>query len=176
MKKTFLFLVLLSSFLNGEVLTLKECIDKTLKNHPDIKTFLLKEEQSKYGYKSARADYLPQINLNANYNAVQTYVFPSALTGTFNTKDDSGWNAGVYAKQKIWDFSKTTSKIKATKKDKDISKLSLKDLEALMAYKVRGLYALMVVQKEAIDVRKKDLEAKEAYYKQAKALEMFFPI
>jgi outer membrane protein TolC len=39
-----------------------------------------------------------------------------------------------------------------------------------MAYKVRGLYALMVVQKEAIDVRKKDLEAKEAYYKQAKAL------
>jgi hypothetical protein len=35
--------------------------------------------------------------------------------------DDTGWNAGVALRQKVWDFSKTSSKVNATKLDKDIS-------------------------------------------------------
>jgi outer membrane protein TolC len=70
----------------------------------------------------------------------------------------------------VWDFSKTSSKVDAIKVDKDISKLSLKELKALLVYKVKGLYEQMVVQAEAIKVREKDVESKEAYYAQAKAL------
>ena len=44
------------------------------------------------------------------------------------------------------------------------------DFKALLAYKVKSLYKLMVVQREAVNVRKKDLEAKKAYYAQAEAL------
>jgi outer membrane protein TolC len=147
---------------------LQESIDKTLLNHPDIKSFILKIEQSKKSYDSASADYLPQINLHAEYNPLQTYTLP--VNGSFNTLDDDGWGVGINLKQKIWDFSKTSSKIKASKIDEDISKLSLQDAKALMAYKVKSLYGLMVVQKEAIRVRQKDLKAKKAYYAQAKAL------
>ena len=158
----------LFSTLSAEVLTLQESIATVLKNYPDVKSFELKIKQSEASYKSAFADYLPQINANAQYNATQTYVLPQ--NGIFHTVDDSGWDAGVNLKQKVWDFSKTSSKVNATKLEKDISKLSLKELKALLVFKVKGLYALMVVQKEAIRVRKQDLESKAAYYAQAEAL------
>lgn len=70
----------------------------------------------------------------------------------------------------MWDFTKTTSLVEASKIDEDISKLSLKEAKALLAYKVKSLYALLVVQKEAIRVREKDLESKKVFYRQSKAL------
>ena len=168
MKKIFLSSLLLFSMLNAETLTLQESIDTTLQNYPDVKSLQMKMKQSKLSHRSATADYLPQVNLNGQYNVTQTYVFP--VNGTFHTQDDSGWNAGVNLKQKIWDFGKTTSKIASSKKDEDISKLSLMDFKALLAFKVKSFYKLMVVQREAVNVRKKDLEAKKAYYAQAEAL------
>jgi len=152
----------------ANTLTMQESIDKTLANHPDIKSLLLGVKQSKEAYNSAFADYLPQIALQAQYNPVQTFVMPS--NGSFNTIDDDGWNAGASLKQKIWDFSKTSSMVNALKVDEDISKLSLEEAKALMAYKVKSLYKTMIVQREAVEVRKKDLQTKIAYYNQAKAL------
>ncbi len=160
--------LLFVSGLCADTLTLQESIDKTLLNHPDIKSFMLKINQSEKSYNAAFADYLPQVNLQAEYNSLQTYTLP--VNGVFNTIDDNGWGVGVSLKQKIWDFSKTSSKIKASKLDEEISQLSLQDAKALMAYKVKSLYGLMVVHNEAIRVRKKDLETKKAYYAQAKAL------
>jgi outer membrane protein TolC len=168
MKKCSLLICLLASALQADLLTLHDSIDKVLQNYPDVKSYELKIKQSESSYKSAFADYLPQLNVNAQYNATETYVFPT--NGTFHTVDDSGWNAGVNLKQKLWDFSKTSSKVDAVALDKDISKLSLKEFKALLVYKVKGLYELMVVQSDAINVRKKDLEAKEAYYAQSLAL------
>ncbi len=168
MKKFLFFNLLFVSTLFAEVLTLQESITKVLANYPDVKTFKLKVQQSESSYRSAFADYLPQIDLNAQYNVTQTYVLP--INGTFHTVDDTGWNAGVNLKQKVWDFSKTSSNVNASKVDKEISKLSLKELKALLTYKVKSLYELMVVESEAISVRKKDLQAKEAYYAQSRAL------
>ena len=166
-KKLLLSSLILCSFLGAQTLTLESAINKTLKNHPDVKSFTLKVKQSHSSYNSAYADFLPQINLQANYNAVQTFVFP--VNGSFKTLDDDGWSAGASLKQKIWDFSRTSSKVDASKVDEEISKLSLEDLKALLVYKVKSLYELMIVQSKAINVRKQDLESKEAYYTQAKA-------
>jgi len=168
MKKILFANLLVLSSLWSDTLTLQESIDSVLQNYPDVKSFELKVKHSKASYKSAFADYLPQLDLNAQYNLTQTYVLPQ--DGLFHTVDDTGWNAGVNLKQKVWDFSKTSSKVAATKLDEDISKLSLKELKSLLVFKVKGFYELMVVQKEAIKVRKKDLETKEAYYAQAEAL------
>jgi len=168
MKKIFLFTLLLFSMLNAETLTLRESIDAVLQNYPDVKSLQMKMKQSKLSHRSATADYLPKINLNGQYNFTQTYVLP--VSGVFHTKDDTGWSAGVNLKQKIWDFAKTTSKIDASRKDEDISKLSLMDFKALLAFKVKSFYKLMILQREAVNVRKKDLQAKKAYYLQAKAL------
>ena len=156
-----------SSLLLADSLTLKESIAKALKNYPNIKVFQLKVQESKSDIDSVKSDNLPQINFQGNYNISQTYVFPA--NGQFKTINDNGWNAGLFLKQKIWDFSKTTNKIEAFKIDRDISKLSLEEQKALLVYQVKSLYNLLIVQKEAIGVSQKDIEVKEAYYQQALA-------
>ena len=167
LKKVLLGIVLLYGA-GAWALTLQESIEKALANHPDIKTFLLKYKQSQKKVSASRSAYLPQINLQAQYDATRTYVFPQ--NGEFHTKDDNGWDAGGVLTQKIWDFGKTLNLIDASKKDVRIAELSLEEAKALLVYRVKVLYGMMVVQKEAIVVMQKDLEAKEAYYKQALAL------
>ena len=169
LKSRLLFLVVFVCIdIFAGVLTMQESIDKTLKNHPDIKSFILNVKQSSEEYNQAYADYLPQVVLQGQYNVVQTFVMPS--NGSFNTLDDDSWNVGVSLKQKIWDFDKTSSLIRVSKLQEDISKLSLKEAKAFLAYRVKSLYKTMILQKEAIEVRKEDVKTKEAYYEQAKAL------
>jgi len=158
---------LLSSLLFSQTLTLEQSIEKTLQNHPDIKAFALKVSQSHSAYDASFSDYLPEVNLQANYNALQTFIFPA--NGIFNTKEDKAWSAGASIKQKIWDFSKTSSSVDASKLDISISQLSLEDIKALLVSKVKSLYELMLVEREAVKVRKQDLKTKEAYYKQSLA-------
>jgi len=153
--------------LHGQTLTLKDCIQKALQTHPDIKRFLLQVKRSSKGVDAVQADYLPQLSLNAEYDPTRTYVFPSA--GTFQTKDSDGWQVGATIKQKVWDFSQTSSLIKAQEVQQDIAGLSLQDTKALLAYKVKLQYELILVQKKAIIVRKKDFQTKQELYKQAKA-------
>lgn len=167
-KRILIINVVLSSLLGAQSLTMQESIDKALSNHPDIKSFELKIYKSKKSYRSAFSDYMPQITAQANYNPTETFVFPS--NGSFQTIDDDAWGAGVSLKQMIWDFKKTSSKVEATQLDEDISTLSLKEAQALLVNKVKSLYIQMILQEEAIKVRKKDLEAKEAFYEQAEAL------
>jgi outer membrane protein TolC len=129
---------------------------------------MLRIQQAKEGYAIAKADNRPQVNFSATYNPTQTYVLPA--NGSFSTVDDDGWNVGITMRKKIWDFEKTSTLIEATKVDEDIAKLSLEELKSLLAYKVKSLYKLMVVQQDSIHVRERDLETKEAFYAQAEAL------
>ena len=154
MKKTIWFLLFLGlQGLNAQTLTLKESIAQTLAHHPDVKQFMLRIQQAEQGYNAAYADYLPQLDLSATYSPQTTYVMPA--NGTFNTIDDTGWNAGVTLHQKVWDFAKTASLVEASKMDEDISKFSLEEVKALLAFKVKSLYELLVVQREAIRVRER---------------------
>ncbi|MBU1658188.1 TolC family protein [bacterium] len=168
MKKITLFISVMIGILNAQQLNLDECIDKALKTHPDIQRFVLQAKSGKIGVDIARADYLPQISLNAEYNPTKTYAL--AANGVFNTINNNGWQAGATLNQKIWDFSKTTSNIKAQQLQEDASIFTLEDAKALLAYKVKLQYELMVLQREAIKVRQKDLHAKEELHKQAEAL------
>jgi hypothetical protein len=67
-KKLLLMHLLFACGLYADTLTLQESINKTLTNHPDIKSFVLKIQQSQKNYNASFADYLPQINLQAEYN------------------------------------------------------------------------------------------------------------
>ena len=157
-----------TGLLGAQTLTLKEAVSKTLAHHPDVKTFMLKVQQAEQGYNAAYADYLPQIDLSATFAPTQTFALP--VNGQFHTVDEDTWNAGVTLHQKVWDFQKTTSLIEASKIDEDIAKLSLTEAKALLAYKVKTFYELLVVQKEAVVAREKDLETKRALYNQAQGL------
>lgn len=168
MKQTVLGLcLLLASLMSADELTLQECVSKALKEHPDIKRQSLATKSAKNAIDVARADYLPQVSLSAEYEPIRTYALPA--NGIFNTKESDGWTIGGVVNQKIWDFSKTAANIEAQEVEEEISRLDLIDAKALLAYKVKLQYELMLVQKMAIEVREEDLKSKTALYEQAEA-------
>jgi len=169
LKKFILSLSLVSIvLLQAKILTLEESINRTLDAHPNIKKFMLQIKTTKQSVNIAKSDYLPQIYLNAEYDISKTYALP--VQGVFHTKEDNGWQGGITIRQKIWDFSKTTSTIKAQQIQEDIAKLSLQEAKALLVYRVKLQYELAFIQNEAIDVNRADLKAKQELYKQSKAL------
>ena len=167
-KKHLLLLALLWMTPHADLLTLQESIDKTLSAHPNIKSFMLDISLGEQNYLSARSAYLPQINFQAEYDVQHTYALPQ--DGAFNTPEKAGYQAGVSVGQKIWDFSKTSSKVDAAQLDEEIAKLSVEEAKALLIYKVESLYATMIVQKKAILVRQKDMQTKQELYNQAQSL------
>lgn len=168
--KKFLFLsfYLFLSVLSAIELTLDECVDKALKNHPDIKKLSLNVAKSKSYVAIAKADYLPQINLGAEYNPINTFVMPQ--NGQFNTIEDDSWKVSASLNQKIYDFQKTTSTIKAYEKEQNRADFTLEDAKALLVYKVKNYYNLALLQTKALEIIEKDIHAKEELYKQALAL------
>ena len=156
MKKSLLLLSLFFSCAYTQTLSLEQSIEKTLLNNPDIQSFILKTELSQKNYDATFADNLPQINLQGEYDFSQTYT--SSSNGAFYTKEKDAWYSGANLKQKIWDFQKTSFKVDSLKIEEDIATLSLEDMKSFMVYKIKSLYKLIVVQKEAIEVHKKDLD------------------
>ncbi len=167
-KILFMYFSIFVFVLNAKMLTVDECIDKTLKNHPDIKKAALGVFESKSSVDIAKADYLPQINVSAQYNPIDTFTMPK--NNQFETIEDESWRVDAVLNQKIYDFGKTTSTIKAYKKDEEIANLSLNDAKALLVYNVKNQYNLALLKTKEIEVRKNDLQTKEELYKQAQAL------
>lgn len=167
MKKT--FLLFLSCFtLYAKTLTLDVCIEAALQNHPDIKKLSLGSLQSGSLVDIAKADYLPQLSLSAQYSPHNTFTMPQ--NGTFNTIQDDNFIAEAKVTQKIYDFSKTTSTIEAYEKNKNIAALSLEEAKTLLVFSVKNLYNKALFQTKALKARQKDIETKEELYKQAEAL------
>lgn len=154
--------------LHAKELTLEETIDKTLKNHPDIKKLSLSISSAASFVDIAKADNLPQLSIGAQYNPIST--FTQQLGGKLQVLHDDSWQADIVLNQKIYDFSKTDSTIKAYKKEQNIATLSLEDAKALLIYNIKNIYNLALLQTKAIEVRQKDVETKDALYKQADAL------
>ncbi|WP_345993066.1 TolC family protein [Sulfurimonas sp. HSL-1716] len=167
MRKHLFFLTAMISSLWAQTVTMQECIEKTLYSHPDIKTFMLEVSKSEQNYQLARSAYLPHIDFEAEYDFRRTFALPQ--NGKFRTVEEGGWQAGVALRQKVWDFSKTTSLIHSADLQKDIARLSVEEAKNLMIYRVESLYETVVIQKEIIRVRKKDMQAKKELYEQAEA-------
>ncbi|MDD2906151.1 MAG: TolC family protein [Sulfurimonas sp.] len=163
----FFYLFLLLSLSEARLLTLDECIDKSLKNHPDIKKASLEILRSTEATKEAKSAYLPQINATAQYAPVNTFVLPQ--NGTFNTLEDTFWQTSASLNQKIYDFGKTASIIEAYEKAAQKDAFNLEDAKALLIYKVKSYYNLALLQQHTLKSRQMDLQTKEELYKQALA-------
>ena len=168
--KKFLFLsfYLFLSALSAAEITLDECIEKALKNHPDIKRLSLSVAKSRSFVDIAKADYLPQINLNAEYNPINTFVMPQ--NSQFNTIEDESYKVSAQLNQKIYDFDKTASTVKAYEKEQNRADMTLQDAKALLVYNVKNYYNLALLQSKALKARQKDIQTKEELYKQSLAL------
>ncbi len=155
------------SMLIAEKLSVESAL-KLASTHPDIKASLLQITQSYEDVKIQKSSWFPQISIFAEYDPQRTYTMP--MNGQMGVIDDNGWSAGISIKQNLYDFSRTKYRVKAADIKKQIATLSAKDAKALIRYQVRNSYAQILVQQEAIEVKKMDLKSKKQMYKEALAL------
>jgi len=165
-------LLLIMTFITisfGDILSLKSCINKTFKNHPDIKSFSYSVLQSKEDLNSAKAGWKPQISVHLEYDPTHTYLVTQ--NGKYFTTDDTMFHSDITLTQRIFDFKKTDYLIDASKIQKQNTLLSLQEIKNSLALKVEQTYDQVLLQKKVINVKKEDLKNKKELYKQALALQ-----
>ncbi|MDY0122089.1 MAG: TolC family protein [Sulfurimonas sp.] len=167
-KMVFACFYLFVSLLSAREVTLQECVAKALNHHPQMKQLSLSVAKSKSAVESAKADYLPQVNLSAEYNPLNTFVMPQ--NGQFKTIEDDNWKLAAQLHQKIFDFQKTSSTVRAYEKEQNRADYTLEEAKALLVYQVKNYYNLALLQTKALEIIKKDIQTKEELYKQALAL------
>ena len=167
MKKLLFIPILSTSILYAQTITITEAIQKTLNTHPDLKGFALEISKNDQNIISARSAYLPHISFEAEYDPQRTYVLPK--NGELSSLNQQNIQVGVSLQQKIFDFDKTLYLMESANIDKEIAKLSLQEAKNLLIYKVKSLYETILIQKEALKVRREDLRTKEELYRQSLA-------
>ncbi len=118
----------------GDVLTLRQCIDIALKNHPSVSAAAgaIRQSESKIG--KARAGYYPQLSLQSGYSRIGPPA--SSLS---NSSYDYYSNA-LNLNQTLFDFGKTSTAVDIQKLGKQSAEADFQDTTASLTYSVQEAY------------------------------------
>jgi len=154
---------MLASAFAGTTLTLRECIENALVNHPSIRAAResLNAEQAKVI--QAASPYLPQVTASTGYSESH------ALGGAFGESITKSYATTVSVNQVLYDFGKTGNSLDSARfgtqsAEKDIDRVVQ---EAVLNVK-QSYYALLQAKK-LVSVAQKTLEQTEDHLNQAVA-------
>lgn len=143
MKKVFLSISLLIIFpfisssediiKPGETLTLKQCIEISLKMHPNITVAISTVNSSKSKVGQAKADFYPQLDLSSGYKR-----YSSSSEDTVNTLNE--YSGIVTLTQNIYDFGKTAAQVDVHKFNLDSSFSDLDNVRNNIIFNVTEAY------------------------------------
>ncbi len=147
----------------GDILSLKDCIEIALKNNPNIQISKnnVKLIESRVG--QAKSDFFPNLNASGGYTG-NTIDMGHNIGG-----GDYYYNAGVSLKQLIFNFGKTNANIKMQKFNKIASEFDLTNTTLQTAYNVKSAYYGVLAARAKVDIAKSNLEINKRQYAQIKA-------
>jgi outer membrane protein len=154
-------------------LTLKECINYGLQNHPTIRISRNNVDASKEKAREALSGYLPQVSVNAglDYNLkLQQNVIPAgSFPGqteeqriTFGTKYNS--SVVVQLDQKIYDQALLTG-LKANKSNNELAALNEEQNNQDLIYNISTAYYQIIVNEKALELLNSNKERFEKILK-----------
>ena len=135
--KIFIFFILSFSTLNA--LSLKEAVQKTFDNNPEIKAELHNEEAFQEYVDEKKAAYYPTLDLNADFEKNRKKNDPT--NSTKNTVDATGWKATLSLEQILYNGGLTSAEIDENqanyienkhKRKENIEKIIIKSLNAYL--------------------------------------------
>ncbi len=151
-------------------LSLEDSIKKALENNPKIKISAYENKAALYRIGQARAAYLPQIDLSADYSKKNTSI---QNANTFNPDNNfNSYNSSASLNQLIFDFWKTPLYIKIQRLKYDSYTANLQNTINDVVYEVKQAYFEVLlaleenkVLKETINQYEQQLAQAEAFYK-----------
>lgn len=146
----------------GDVLTLQQCIDTALKNHPALNatTGTVRQYESKIG--QARAGYYPQINLQSGYTRSGT----SATT--LKSDPYNYYSNSLGLNQTLFDFGKTWTQVDIASLNKESAKADYQDVTATIIYGVKESYYSFLKAKKSETVALETVNQFQEHYDIAK--------
>jgi outer membrane protein len=148
----------------GDVLTLKQCIEIALKNHPSINaaTNIVKANESRIG--QAQANYYPQLTFQSNYQRTGPPA-PSILTPDIFNQYTNILNMS----QTIFDFGKTFTQVEIQSLNKESSQADLQDVTGQVILGVKQAYLAYSQSKMNRDVALETVDQFGQHYEIAKS-------
>jgi len=119
----------------GERMDLQWCIETALRNHPVLQAArdTVRVGESRIG--QARANYYPQVNLQADYSRIRTATSRVVERQTYND-----YRSTVSLNQTLYDFGKTRTQVDIQKLNTDSSRQDLGSVETEVVFGVKQAY------------------------------------
>jgi TolC family type I secretion outer membrane protein len=154
----------------GDILTLQQCINTALKNHPAINAAAgtIRQSESKIG--QARAGYYPQINIQSDYSRIGPA--PTSLrSDPYNYYSNS-----LNLNQTLFDFGKTSSSVDIQMLTKQSAEADFQNTAASLVLGVKEAYysflkAKMseIVAKETVNQFQQHFDVAETFFETGKS-------
>jgi len=147
----------------GDILSLKECINIALENNPNVQISKnnVKLIESRVG--QTKSDFFPTFGASGGYTG--SNMWNDNISGG----NDYYYTAGVSLRQLIFNFGKSNTQIKMQKFNKIAAEFDLEHTNLKTAYDVKSAYYGVLAAKALVDVAKSNLEINKRQYTQIKA-------
>lgn len=143
-------------------LTLDEAVAAALKNHPQIsearENLLGAEARSGQAF----AGYYPQISFAADWSRGQSFIAAQE-----NIKLLEATTAGLYLKQTIYDFGRTSGAADAARSNRDVAGKALAVTRQDLTLRVKSAFYLLLAAEKQVVAVTKTVTAREAVFHQA---------
>jgi outer membrane protein TolC len=148
----------------GNVLTMRQCIEIAIKNHPGINaaTYTIKANESKIG--QAQANYYPQLTLQSSYQRTGPQSSALLTPDTYNQYSNI-----LNMSQTIFDFGKTFTQVEIQSLNKESSQADLQDVTGQVILAVKQAYLADAQSKMNRDVALETVNQFEQHYEIAKS-------
>lgn len=158
-------------------LTLAQAEAEALRNQPTLRQARGQTEAAEGRVDQARAGYLPQVTVTAQYQrttanfAARPGTNPTAVlaAGSWNTNTLNFYQAGLSASQLIYDFNQTIDRTRAAGANRDAAQANENATAAQALLGVRRSYFQARAQRELVDVAAETVRNQEKHVSQTQA-------
>jgi outer membrane protein TolC len=142
-------------------LTLKDLLQKSLNNRPELKSMEYKVKASEYGVKIANSNWYPQVFLNGNYY----YNRPNARLMPAQDIFKDTWDISLGLSWDIWTWGKNNDKVTEAKANLSQAEDGFSIVKNGIKMEVTTNYLSLIKARQSIDVAEDGVKLAEENYK-----------
>ncbi len=158
-----LLISMLSPALAGTTLTLHECIDNALANHPSIRAAREAWNAGQGRVLQAASPYLPQVTASTGYSENR------ALGGAFGETITKTYTTTLSVNQVLYDFGRTGNALDSARFGTQSAEMDVDRVVQEVVLNVKKTYFALLQAKKLVSVAQKTLGQTESHLKQAEA-------
>jgi len=150
----------------GTSLNLRQCIEMALRNHPDIAAAFhtVRIGDSRIG--QAQSNYYPQMDFQTDYDRSRPYASRNSRSTGASTVDQYAGRVGL--NQNIYDFGRTSARVRIARLNRDSSRQDLEDVSSLIVLDVKQAYYNVLQTLENRRVAEESVEQFQQHLNQAR--------